>query len=299
MQSSPSTEFEYKEDGVWYLFRDNTEIYGKFWKVPDSKRIVASCTFIHGLGEHIHRYEHVFSKFADAGIQVFAWDQRGFGRTGKKHDKLGNNEGWNTVMDDVTEALKRNKVDGAPQFLYGHSMGGLIALWYLKYHSKDSNLAGVISTSPAIQAAPKARPDPVTFHVGRLLGKVVPSITITNAVPADTLSHDPKIIKHYKTDIYIHPYVTLGLGRDLMLNGKEFDKRGHEEFPEDIPLLLAHGDCDVVTDPISTKSFFEKCPVKDKTLKLWKGYFHELHNEPDIKDEFVQELIDWMVARSK
>ena len=36
---------------------------------------------MHGIGEHIHRYEHVFSAMAQAGIRVFAWDQRGFGRT--------------------------------------------------------------------------------------------------------------------------------------------------------------------------------------------------------------------------
>lgn len=58
---------------------DNVDIYARLWQ-PKGKP-VATVTFVHGLGEHIARYEHVFSKFAENSIRVFAYDQRGFGRT--------------------------------------------------------------------------------------------------------------------------------------------------------------------------------------------------------------------------
>jgi len=78
--------------------------------------------FCHGFGEHINRYCHVFEKFAEAGIEVYGYDQRGFGRTGKKNNNLGVTGGWGISCSDITDALRKQRKQGIPQFLMGHSM---------------------------------------------------------------------------------------------------------------------------------------------------------------------------------
>ncbi|KAF9175019.1 hypothetical protein BGX20_008771, partial [Mortierella sp. AD010] len=63
----------------WIVADDGHEIYTKTW-FPEGKP-VASVVFVHGFGEHIVRYDHVFEEFNKAGIQVSSFDQRGFGKT--------------------------------------------------------------------------------------------------------------------------------------------------------------------------------------------------------------------------
>jgi acylglycerol lipase len=48
---------------------------------------------VHGFGEHIARYDRMFSVFASQGIECYGYDQRGWGETGKKSTQFGNNQG--------------------------------------------------------------------------------------------------------------------------------------------------------------------------------------------------------------
>lgn len=48
---------------------------------------------IHGFGEHISRYDRMFTLFAENGIQCYGYDQRGFGQSGKKAQDYGNLHG--------------------------------------------------------------------------------------------------------------------------------------------------------------------------------------------------------------
>ncbi|KAJ1889621.1 hypothetical protein LPJ81_006093, partial [Coemansia sp. IMI 209127] len=72
----------------------------------------ATLTLIHGLGEHIDRYEELGRTFARAGIQVIGFDQRGFGKTGRRCGRLGDNEGIDTVADDIEYMSSRITTDG-------------------------------------------------------------------------------------------------------------------------------------------------------------------------------------------
>ena len=51
---------------------------------------LAQVLFVHGFSEHVERYD--FSEFASKGIQVTAFDQRGFGRTAARTNTEGENE---------------------------------------------------------------------------------------------------------------------------------------------------------------------------------------------------------------
>lgn len=48
---------------------------------------------IHGFGEHIGRYDEMFTFFAENGILCYGYDQRGFGQTAQKSHQFGNNQG--------------------------------------------------------------------------------------------------------------------------------------------------------------------------------------------------------------
>jgi acylglycerol lipase len=94
----------------------------------------AAVVFIHGFIEHIGRFEHIFPKYQARGITVFAFDQRGFGRTAedKERSKDAMYGKTNTVdaLRDTEWAVgvAKEKVGDAPVFLMGHSMVSFLVL---------------------------------------------------------------------------------------------------------------------------------------------------------------------------
>ncbi|EQL01004.1 Alpha/beta hydrolase [Ophiocordyceps sinensis CO18] len=66
--------------------RADAGLYSKTW-TPQGP-IKAKLVFVHGFSEHINRYNDFFPALAAQGIQVFAWDQRGWGRSVTKPFKL-------------------------------------------------------------------------------------------------------------------------------------------------------------------------------------------------------------------
>ncbi|KAL7750554.1 hypothetical protein RI367_003895 [Sorochytrium milnesiophthora] len=307
----------YAEDGHWVTLRDGCHVYAKVWETPTAPPM-ATLAFVHGVGEHIHRYEHVFERLAQAGIEVHSYDQRGFGRTYKHsattspnsppaathklQNAKGHNHGWDCVLEDVRECVERAKKDNIPVFVYGHSMGGLVSLDFGRVWGTKCGLAGVISTSPAIGTHPKSTPGALKYYAGLVLSQVAPTALISTELDAGNLSHCAKVIETYKADEHNHGDVSLLTGRDLLQLGKRYRKDDYAmgaQWPASLPLLMLHGDQDELCWVDCSKGFYKRVPAKDKTLKIYKGYFHELHNEPDIKDEVIQDIIDWISQHVK
>ncbi|KAI8594579.1 putative lysophospholipase-domain-containing protein, partial [Dissophora ornata] len=63
----------------WITAEDGHQVFSKTWFATGEP--VAAVVFVHGLGEHVVRYDHVFEEFSKAGFQVSGYDQRGFGQT--------------------------------------------------------------------------------------------------------------------------------------------------------------------------------------------------------------------------
>jgi len=67
-----------------------------------------------------------------------------------------------------------------------------------------------------------------------------------------------------------------------------------------MPLLVQQGTADSVTSVVATEEMFGKLPPgnEDRELKIWEGYYHELHNEPEpLRNEAIKYVADWIVKR--
>ena len=78
--------------------------------------------YIPGFGESCHRYGYFFENLARNGIDVYAKDRRGFGLSEGARGRLIKEE----TISDMLEFLETIPRD-VPTFLFGYSMGGLIA----------------------------------------------------------------------------------------------------------------------------------------------------------------------------
>ena len=80
---------------------------------------------VHGLGEHIGRYDRVAMRLNAAGWHVAGYDQRGHGQSEGARGAVGRRDSLLFDLGRVVDTVRGER--GGPLILLGHSMGGLIA----------------------------------------------------------------------------------------------------------------------------------------------------------------------------
>jgi len=261
---------------------DKLQFYFQGWEPEASVRAVVC--LVHGLGEHTGRYAHVAAALNDAGYAVLGCDLRGHGKSGGPR---GHTPSYDTLMDDTGRLLDEaaERYSDKPRFLYGHSLGGNLVLNYTL--KRKPQLAGVVATSPLIRTT---NPAPaVKITLGKLMYKLQPGMTMANGIPLDSLAHDPEIGRTYANDPLVHNKISARLALDMLQAG-EWALAHAAEFP--LPLLLVHGTADELTSAAATQEFAGKVRG-DCTLKLWDGFYHETHNEPE-KAEVLAFMAAWI-----
>src|SRR5258705_8887861 len=108
--------------------RDGLELRTLRWPAAGDAR--AHLLLIHGIAEHAGRHAHVATRFAQAGIETHAFDLRGFGASSGRRAYF---HPWSQYHDDVENQIAAIRAVSRrlPLRLFGHSMGGLIALRYV------------------------------------------------------------------------------------------------------------------------------------------------------------------------
>ncbi|TPX59247.1 hypothetical protein PhCBS80983_g02562 [Powellomyces hirtus] len=277
----------------WLPHPTASDVYHRTWEPTAGTPVRATVVFAHGIGEHVCRYDHVFSPFADAGIKVRSWDQRGFGQTVRKNGILGHNESYATVLEDMDEAAKRVKVQGVPHFVMGHSMGGGIALAYALKNAARGDIRGVIASAPLIHLGPKTAVSTPEYYAVRAIASLFSTFAMSNPVDANNLSRDPAVVEAYKADPLVHAYTSMGTARDIVLNGESLTRNAHN-FK--LPVLVTCGTNDHIVSYKHAKQWHVLAASEDKTWKSFEGLCHELHNEPE-RDEVIKLYVDWILAR--
>ena len=260
----------------------NTELSGKYFK---PKTVDAVIVLVHGMGEHSKRYEKfVIPFFNNKSISVITYDQFGHGKT---EGKRGHNPGFDAVLECVDEMLKKAEILFAnkPVFLYGHSMGGNVVTNYVL--RKESNLKGVIATSPFLRLA--FSPSEWKLAIGKALLKFAPSVTMGNELDIDAISRDKEAIEEYKNDRMIHDKISPNYSVVFIETG-EWAIENADRLK--IPMLLMHGTGDRITSYKGSKAFAKN--AKDLVdLQLFENGYHELHNDIN-KKEVLEQIMIWI-----
>jgi len=274
--------FEAKFEGA-----DATPFYIRGWELETDSKPKALIVLIHGLGEHVGRYDHVGKALTDAGYILAGFDLRGHGKSGGAR---GHFQSLNVVMDDIARFRQflSTRYPQLPQFIYGHSLGGLLTLSYsLK---NRSGLQGVIVTGPGLRTALQEQKAKIVLV--RTLGSLLPAMTVPSELDVKTLSRDPQVVQKYVDDPLVHDKTSLGFGK-AALSAIDYCFTHAKEFS--YPLLLMHGKADRLTYPSGSEEFARLAGEtnQDITLKIWDGFYHEIHNEPEQAEVF-KTMIEWL-----
>ncbi len=264
----------------------NLNIYYQSWlPAEDPKAILL---VVHGLGEHCGRYMNVVDHFVPLGYAVYGLDHIGHGKSEGMREFV---ESFEDFTDTLTIYLKmvRSWQPDKPIFLLGHSMGGAIATYYLLDHQDD--FSGAIISAPAISVGESV--SPITITLSKVLSKIAPKLGLI-ALDVNALSRDPKVVKAYVDDpLVFHGKTPARLAAELLSAMQHITA---ETSKITLPFIVLQGAEDALVDPSGTQMLYEKASSADKTLKKYKGLYHEIFNEPE-RDLVLTDVEAWLRER--
>ncbi len=240
----------------------------------------AVVVLVHGLAEHSGRYERTGNLLSEAGYFVRGFDLIGFGGSGGGR---GDIDDWARYHDQIQRHVEWARGQGTPVILFGHSMGGNLALGYVLDHRPAPDL--LVLSAPALGGGAGWQ-----RALSSIIAKVAPTIAVPNSLKGDQLSRDPSVGEAYFADPLVYTKSTPRLGSLLFqAMGDVTDKAKSLT----IPTLVLHGGLDTIVPPQSTALLGEIDGVERRLLPDLR---HEVLNEPE-GPEVVGEVIAWIDAR--
>ncbi len=272
---------------------------------------------VHGMVEHIDRYDWYARQLAGQGFVVAGNDHVGHGESVRSYDDWGYipmNGGDKILVEDVHRL--RHQIQGdydesIPYFIHGHSMGSFITRLYITRYA--AGLAGAIiegtgNPAPVFSAFGRCLTTLVAkFRGDRYRSKIVDKLafggynsSVANPkTRQDWLTRDESEVLAYGSDPRCtFVFTVAGYHTLLTLTGKTADKKFFSRVPKTLPILIASGDHDPVggkagAAPKHVYRDYRHCGIKDVQLKIYEDARHELHNELN-KEEFAADVLKWL-----
>ncbi|XP_031568670.1 monoglyceride lipase-like [Actinia tenebrosa] len=272
--------------------KDGLVLFTRQWRT--NKEEPTALIFIsHGFGEHSGRYsDFLVPALVAEGFLVFSHDHVGHGQSDGERAQI---DSFETYVRDVYQHIDEMaaKYPSLPVFLFGHSMGGAIAI--LTAMERPKFFTGVVLSAPAIELDPKSDTKCMRC-LGRLLLHIAPSTQVIAAIdPAVTCRNSDKV-EEYRTDLLVwHEGIKVGWGLAL---AHAVDKIQANIANIDWPFIVLHGSADNLTMVDGSVQLEQVAKSSDKTIKIYEGYYHELLNEPRKYSEVVKsDIIEWLRKR--
>lgn len=261
------------EEGLCWT-RDGERIFYRFRPGDSSEKLLV---MIHGHGEHCGRYRKFFENLGDFQGGIVSFDLRGCGRSSGIPVYVSSFEDYLSDIDDLLQFLAQCRPFRGKIIVFGHSLGGLIALaWAQKNPGRVEKL---ILSSPLMGLF-------LGGFLRKLLGvldRYCPALVISNPVKPAFLTHDPGEISLYQQDSLIRRRITIRLISE-MLKYSSFLADQEISFP--FPVIILMAGKDRIVNPLATKRFFERLKSPGKALEVFDNFYHEIFNETDQQEVF-------------
>ncbi|MDR3436815.1 alpha/beta hydrolase [Telmatospirillum sp.] len=264
---------------------DGVRLPLRSWLPPgDPEAVVIG---LHGFNDYSLAFDDPGKVLAEAGIAVYAYDQRGFGAA----PDTGYWAGEKAMTDDLIAAIRllSARYPGKPLYLLGESMGGAVVMVTMA-RPDAPKVAGIILSAPAVWG--RTSMSIVQRAALWIASHTMPWMTLTgrglHIRPSDNidmlrrLSRDPLVIKETRVDA-IH-----GLC-DLMDDAARSPAKLH------VATLLLYGDNDEVVPAEPTLAAMAALPDDPKaaTHALYASGYHMLLRDLEAKI-VLNDIIAWI-----
>ena len=286
----------------------------KGWIYTPITKPKAIVQIVHGLGEHSRRYLHLIVRLTEAGFVVCADDHVGHGKTALDSETWGDlgNKGYMTTIEDERSLYNIVKDDfpNLPHIMFGHSWGSIIARVYAAHYG--SELSGLaICGAPAVfknfldlreKTSPYIQQGRDNEVVEEFIIKGFSNFTerYENVkTPNDWIASDENVVADHASDS-LNNFAAFNVRLLHDLSEAVWAVQGAEwasKIPSQLPVYNIAGDMDPVGGYgegtyMITRWLYEAGRKNVKT-RLYSGYRHEIHNEPAIKNEVEEGIIQF------
>ncbi len=254
---------------------------------------------LHGLGEHMGRYEELAVFLTQLGFDVLGIDFPGHGLSRKRGIKNIHS------IDDLLICLNgavdwwffegprsAERASSKDWYLFGHSMGAITGLaWIL--NAKKLGLKSDFAKAAAVSAPPLKLRLPVPAwksQVAHSLLNIKPFLELGNEISTDDLSVEVANRAAYREDPLVHGYASPAAFLSI-LSYAELVKSQSADI--EIPLGLMVGENDPIVDPDAVEAFFHSLGTHKKFLKI-AGNRHEIVNDID-KNLVFKFIAEWFL----
>jgi alpha-beta hydrolase superfamily lysophospholipase len=265
----------------------DTQVPGRAWCAERPRALVA---IVHGLGEHSARYGALASALVDHRFTVVSLDLPGHGEAGGPR---GHVKSWTLLRDLVVPAMftvtrgMPGQPPDLPIILFGHSMGGLLALDYALAHPKT--ILGLVLSAPAVRSPP---PPAWKKTLAGIAHSLTPSAGFSNGLDASGISRDPEVLLARSQDPLVHNKISPRLYFGL----EEARRRVLTEARRlAVPTLIQQGAADRVVSPSGALELNGLAPHGMVRLITYKDGYHEVFNDLS-RDQAIQDLVGWLDA---
>lgn len=262
------------------------DIYYQCWLPEGDARAVL--LVVHGWAEHSGRYTNLVDYFVPKGYAICALDHRGHGRS---EGPRGYVDRFSDYLLDLKTFfdLVRSQHSDTKIFMVGHSMGGTVATAYVIEHQHE--LAGLLLSGASLMVG-SGLPSAL-IPLARILSVLMPRMGVFVLNAAD-ISQDKAVVNAYVNDPLVYRgKITCRFAAEML----KTLRRLPSQMPEiNLPILVMHGTADRLGDPEGSRLLYDRAGSKDKTLKLYQGFYHEIFNEPG-REQVLSDMEGWLSAR--
>lgn len=287
-------------------------IRARCWEPEEAPRGVIQ--LVHGIAEHIERYDDFAAFLNRLGYLVVAQDHMGHGKSGD--DSLPRGYfygGWFSAVDDTYQLLKDtiSQYPDIPYILFGHSMGSFIVRTILARYP-DSGISGcIICGTGWMPEIVLTMGKSMGTMISKLCGEMKPSKLLQSMMfgsynkrvehpktEFDWLTIDKKIVDAYVSDPNCGFVASAGLARDMM-TGMLFiqQQQALSAMNMALPILFIAGGDDPVGNygdgVLRAVEAFNQSGMTSVSCRIYPLCRHEILNEIN-KEEVYNDIANWI-----
>lgn len=275
----------------------------------------AAVVLLHGMLEHIERYDEFAMYLRRQGYAVVGYDQLGHGKTAVNQEDLGffaKKHGGKIVIQDIQRVVTCTKklFTGVPILLFGHSMGSFFVRKYVTVYGKE--IDGAVFCATGSTPMPKLLAGLAAVQFLKVTkGGCYRSPFLHNQVFADYnrqienprtdkdwLTKDPDKVQENIQDPLCSFMFTASAHGDFMKIIMDLQrKKGLHHMPKELPILMIAGGQDPVghqgEDVAVLCDLFREIGMEQVTLILCEEDRHEILNETD-RQAVYRQIEKWM-----